>query len=180
MHRYSNVPCTHRTPVHRRIKKNKRSTAMPPWKCATSNGEAIIFRIVRNIESRQICIKWLCVWQMLSDKILNLKGSACNGEKVSRVPSVSHTVPMDVSCKLRPFVIGKSRSPLRFKDGKGLQDPMSSQNEFDPTLHLDRSLHCIMNLRKPPLWHRRARLVIGRVADPHRTRCICALTVTLE
>lgn len=60
-------------------------------------------------------------WQMLPNKTLHLKGSECHGGKMSKVRvSILLAVNMDGSSKLRPFVIGKSRSPRCFKNARGL------------------------------------------------------------
>nr|XP_050031725.1 tigger transposable element-derived protein 6-like [Dermacentor andersoni] len=60
-------------------------------------------------------------WQMLPNKSLHLKSTACHGGKNRKVRvSILLAANMDGSCKLRPFVIGKSRSPRCFKNEKGL------------------------------------------------------------
>lgn len=60
-------------------------------------------------------------WQMLPSKTLDFKGSKCHGGKMSKVRiSILLAANMDGSCKLQPFVIGKSRSPRCFKNARGL------------------------------------------------------------
>ncbi|XP_037520679.1 tigger transposable element-derived protein 6-like [Rhipicephalus sanguineus] len=60
-------------------------------------------------------------WQMLPNKTLDLKGTSCHGGKMSKVRvSILLAADMDGSCKLRPFVIGKSKSPRCFKNAKSL------------------------------------------------------------
>ncbi|XP_064462024.1 tigger transposable element-derived protein 6-like [Ornithodoros turicata] len=60
-------------------------------------------------------------WQMLPNKTLDLRGSTCHGGKMSKVRvSILLAANMDGSVKLRPFVIGKSKSPRCLKNCKSL------------------------------------------------------------
>lgn len=78
-------------------------------------------------------------WQMLPSKTLDFKGSKCHGGKMSKVRiSILLAANMDGSCKLQPFVIGKSRSPRCFKNARGLSVRYASNKKsVDDT----RSVH---------------------------------------
>ncbi|XP_064464657.1 tigger transposable element-derived protein 6-like [Ornithodoros turicata] len=60
-------------------------------------------------------------WQMLPNKTLDICGSTCHGGKLSKVRvTILLAANVDGSCKLRPFVIGKSKAPRCFKNCRSL------------------------------------------------------------
>lgn len=59
--------------------------------------------------------------QVLSNKAFNLQGSTSQGGKMSKVhTTILVALNMDGSCQLRPFMIGKSKSPHCMKNCKSL------------------------------------------------------------
>lgn len=74
--------------------------------------------------------KTVLFWQMLPSKTLDFKGGKCHGEKMSKVRIyILLAANMDGSCKLQPFVIGKSRSPRCFKNARGLSVRYASKKK---------------------------------------------------